>query len=81
MELDREMASGASVVMSLASFAALSAFSFLLLLYLIFALDRLFIFSGFIVLQRVMQVNQKSEFNLFWKIHNGSPKLPKNLNY
>ena len=43
--------------------------------YLIFASDRLFIFSTFIVLQVMMKVNWESEFNLFWKINDGSLKL------
>ena len=45
--------------------------------YLTFASDRFFIFSGLIVFQGMMQVNLKSEFNLFWKINSGSLKLPK----
>ena len=49
--------------------------------HLTFASDRLFILSGFIVLQGMVQVNEKSEFNLFWKINNGILKLPKNLIY
>ena len=47
--------------------------------YLSFVSDRLFIFSGFIVLQGMMQINWKSEFNLFWKIHNSILKVAKNL--
>ena len=42
--------------------------------YLSFASDRLFIFSVFIVLREKMQNS-----NLFWKIPNGTLKLPKKL--
>ena len=45
--------------------------------YLSFASDKLFIFSGFVKVLGMMQVNQKSAVNLFLKIHESSSKLQK----
>ena len=49
------------------------------LLYSFSFSDRLFIFSGIRVLNKMMQINWKQKFQFFWKIHNGSLKLPKKL--
>ena len=49
--------------------------------YFIFASDSFCLIRLYSAPRGIIQVNWKSEFHLFWKVHCGSLKLPKNLIY